>query len=471
MTSRNSTEFIRHFFLVFGSQLVVFASGLVKTLFVPVLLGISDYGYWQIYVFYSVYVGVFTFGYNDGIYLKYGGLRLEELPFAKLRASNVFHIFLLSLGMAVVAVAATFATDPVRKIIFFAVAANILVLGITSNISLSLQAVNRMKSYAFLNAADKIFFTIALIALFSPGLRTFWFLIAVDLVGKTAVLVALLVCYPQLYAGPFSGMSLAFTEFRENLRSGSQLMIANLSGMLVLGSGRMIIEYFGTLDSYSNYALATSLANIALISITAMSIVIYPHLKQSDEKSYLLNFERANSAYFAFSLLMMTSYFAALAFIMLVAKGYAPVVKFLNVVFAITVLQGKMQLVNNTFYKALRLEGAMLRANLTSLLIASGLSALGYILTQLVISIAYATLFTMLLRVYASEIFLRQHMAGPRSNSPLLETAVLAAFLVLTTFAAPIAGCLAWMVVVCLVTLVNHRQILVTVRKLRSRGR
>jgi O-antigen/teichoic acid export membrane protein len=366
---------------------------------------------------------------------------------------------------------AAFASDPAREFIFFSVAVNILVLGITGNISLVLQAVNRMKGYAFLNAADKIFFTIALVALFAPELRTFWFLIAVDLVGKIAVLIALLFRYPQLYAGSFAGMAVALMEFRENLRSGIQLMAANLSGMLVLGIGRIIIEYFGSVEIYSYYAFAISLANIVLVSIASMSVVIYPNLKRQEDVSYLRHFERVNSAYSDFSLLLITSYFAALAFILHVATSYAPVVEFLNVVFVITVLQGKMQLVNNTFYMALRLEGAMLRANLISLLIAGGLSTLGYMLTQSVVSIAYATLLTMLLRVYASEIFLRRHMAGPWSNGPLLEAAVLAGFLALTTFASPIAGCLAWSVVIVWVTLKHRGQIVVTVRKLRNRGR
>lgn len=468
--SRYSAEFMRHFLLVFGSQLVVLASGLIKALVVPIVLGVSDFGYWQIYVFYTAYVGVFTLGHNDGIYLKYGGCRFEELPFATLRASNVMHVLLLTLGAAGVAVGAMLSTDPFREMVFFAVAVNILVLGATSNISLSLQAVNRMKGFAFLNAADKIFFTIALVALFDPGLRTFWFLIAVDLVGKTVVLAALLLRYRQFYAGRFAGMAVALTEFRDNLRSGIQLMVANLSGMLVLGIGRIIIEYFGTIDSYSHYAFATTLANVVLMSVTAMSVVIYPSIKRQKEENYLDKFEKTNAAYSAFSIIIMTSYFASAAFILFFATGYAPVIEFLNVVFVITVLQGKMQLVNNTFYKALRLEGAMLRANLVSLLIATGLSALCYMFTQSLISIAYATLLTMLLRVYASEIFLRRHMAGLWSNGPLIETAMLVGFLTLTTFASPIAGFTVWLGAVVLVTLKIRRQIAAIVGEVRSRG-
>jgi O-antigen/teichoic acid export membrane protein len=471
MTSGQSRDFIHHSLLVLGSQLAVFASALVKALIVPLVLGVSDYGYWQLYVFYTIYVGIFSFGYNDGIYLKYGGHRFEELPLAKLRASNVMHVLLLILGVTVVVLGAGLVADPLRKIVFFAVAANIFVLGTIGNISLSLQAVGRMKGYAFLNAADKIFFTIALAALVYPELRTFSFLITIDLAGKIAVLIALILRYPQLYAGSFASMAAALLEFRENLRSGIQLMVANLSGMLVLGIGRIFIEYFESVENYSHYAFASSISNIMLMCITSMSVVIYPALRRQPDASYLRHFEKINNNYSSFSIILMTSYFAAIAFILQVATSYKPVLEFLNIVFAITVLQGKMQLVNNTFYVALRLERAMLRANLISLLFAIGLSTLGYMVTQSVVSIAYATLLTMLLRVYASEIFLRRQMAGIFSNGPLLEVAVLSGFLALTTFASPIAGCLAWCGVVVLVALKDRRQIAVAVHKVWNRGK
>jgi O-antigen/teichoic acid export membrane protein len=469
MTARLTSDLTRHFLLVFGSQMIVLVSGLIKALVVPVVLGVSDYGYWQIYVFYTVYVGVFTLGHNDGIYLKYGGYRFEDLPLATLRASNMMHLLLLALGAATVAVFASSATEPQRELVFFAVAANILVLGATSNISLSLQVANRMKGFAFLNAADKIFFTVALFALIDPQLRTYWFLIAVDLIGKTAVLAAILFRYRQLHVGPFAGILVAWAEFCGNLRSGIQLMVANLSGMLVLGIGRIIIEYFGSLDSYSYYAFAISLANVVLISVTAMSVVIYPSLKRQGQASYKRHFETTNEAYSVFSLLMLSSYFAALAFISVIATSYAPVIEFLNVIFVITVLQGKMQLVNNTFYKALRLEGPMLRANLVSLAIATGLSTLGYALTHSLQSIAYATLLTMLFRVYASEIFLRWHMAGRRTWSPIFEVAVLAIFLGLTTFSPPLLAFVVWSMAAGLISVCKREQYASLIRRVRNR--
>ena len=52
---------------------------LILVLFVPKILGVKEYSYWQLYLFYASYVGFFHFGWADGVYLKFGGKKYEEL--------------------------------------------------------------------------------------------------------------------------------------------------------------------------------------------------------------------------------------------------------------------------------------------------------------------------------------------------------------------------------------------------------
>lgn len=433
MTDNPKNSLLGNFYYVLGSQVIVLISGLVKALVVPVVLGLSDYGFWQIYVFYTIYIGVFTLGYGDGLYLRYGGYKFGELPLSRLRAANALYLVLLALGGIALVAFASANTDPNRQIVFLAVALNVAVLGITSNISLTLQATNKLKGYAFLNSADKIFFALALFALFQDEFRTFEYLIVADIGAKFIVLVILLVRYKQLFFGPLEGLSNAGREFSSSVGSGIQLLLANLSGMLVLGVGRIIVEYFGALESYAYYAFAVSLSSVVLMSVTALSIVIYPALRRQPQENFIGYFNKTTQAYAIFILVMLTGYFPAAAFVEFAAMQYAPVIAFLNVMFLITVLQGKMHLVNNTYYKALRLERAMLWANLNSLLFATALSLLGFLLTQSILAIAYAALITMVFRVYASEVYLRRHMGEAANSRHFMELIVLGVFLLITS--------------------------------------
>ena len=468
MTQKIDPNFLKHFFYVFGSQLVVLLAGFIKALLIPLFLGLSDYAYWQIYIFYTIYIGLFTFGYGDGLYLRYGGFKITDLPLHLMRTSNAIYLFLLGIGTTGLTLFAWANTDPYRQLVFIAIASNVIILGITANISLTLQATNQLKAYAFLNLADKVFFTLALIPLVQENFRTFEYLILADIGAKVMVMTIFLYRYRHLFIGTFSRLTTGAKEFCNSIKAGIQLLLANLTGMLVLGVGRIILEYFDTLDSYAYYSFALSLANVVLVSITALSIVIYPSLKRQARENYFVYYNTTSAAYVVFSLLMLTAYFPAVAFIELFARQYMPVIDFLNVIFVITLLQGKMQLVNNTYYKALRLEKPMFVANFSSLLIVIIFSTVGFIQTQSILAIAYAALFTMLFLVYASEMFLRRHMSGGYSFNFLLEILILGIFILTSQILSSIPAAVVWIFLIAGIAVKNLSQLNVLWRKLRS---
>lgn len=468
VTENPTSNFFRHLFYVLGSQTIVLVSGVIKALVIPILLGVTDYGYWQIYIFYTLYIGIFTFGYGDGLYLRYGGFNFNDLPFPRIRFANSIYFSLLIVSAIALIVFASLNSDPNRKFVFFAVAANVIILGLVSNISLTLQATNLLKGYAFLNSADKVFFSLALLALFSEDFQVFEYLVVVDLVAKIMVMVMLLYQYRRLYFGSLAVVADGIKEFRDSVGSGVQLLLANISGMLVLGMGRIIVEYYGELDSYAYYAFATSLASVVLMSVTALSIVIYPTLRRQPQDHYANYFGKTNRAYLLFTMLMLTGYFPAMAFINLVAKEYGPVTDFLNAMFVVTVLQGKMQLVNNTYYKALRLERQMLLANATSLIVATGLSFVSFSLTHSILAIAYSTLATMLFRVYASEIFLRRQMKSAPDRYLVMEVLTLCFFLLMTFFFGYLEGAGIWLVFILTIALFNRVEMAMLWQKFRG---
>ena len=67
---------------------------------VPKFLSISDYGLWQLFLFYFSYLGFFHFGWEDGIYLRYAGTEFLSLD-RKLFAGQFYSIILLQLIFAV----------------------------------------------------------------------------------------------------------------------------------------------------------------------------------------------------------------------------------------------------------------------------------------------------------------------------------------------------------------------------------
>jgi len=72
---------IKNLSISFIANLVTIIVSFIVTLFLPKIISVEQYGYWQVYLFYSTYVGILHLGLNDGIYLRYGGEEYNDLNF------------------------------------------------------------------------------------------------------------------------------------------------------------------------------------------------------------------------------------------------------------------------------------------------------------------------------------------------------------------------------------------------------
>jgi O-antigen/teichoic acid export membrane protein len=256
-------------------------------------------------------------------------------------------------------------------------------------------------------------------------------------------------------------------EFLQSVNVGIKLLLANLSGMLVLGIGPMIVEYLGGLESFAYYSLAVSLANVALIGISALSVVLYPVMKREPRDTYKKYFNQTVKIYRMFALALLAAYFPAGSFIKLGAMKFYPVLDFLHIIFGIVALQGKMLLVNNTYYRTLRLEREMLIANAASLLIVAVLSAALFMLAGSIKAIAYGTLLVMAIHVYGSQRFLMRHIGGVVDGKRMvMEVLILTLFLALAETVSLASGALGWTFTVASIAYLNFSELRATWHKI-----
>ena len=78
MPSKLKTIVTNFSYVIISNLLTVLVSSIV-VLILPKIMGVEEYGYWQLYIFYLAYVGFLHFGWVDGIYLRYGGVEDDEL--------------------------------------------------------------------------------------------------------------------------------------------------------------------------------------------------------------------------------------------------------------------------------------------------------------------------------------------------------------------------------------------------------
>lgn len=73
-------KFLSNLKIAFISQAVATLVSAATSLIVPKFIGVAEYGYLQLFIFYVTYTGFFHLGLNDGVYLINGGKTIEALP-------------------------------------------------------------------------------------------------------------------------------------------------------------------------------------------------------------------------------------------------------------------------------------------------------------------------------------------------------------------------------------------------------
>ena len=164
---------------VLAAQTVVLLSSIIKSLVIPKILGVEDYGYWQIYVLYSGFVGVFALGYSDGVYLKFGGKDYSDLPFKQLRASSrIYGCALVAISLLICA-ASVICEEGLRASALFFVGADVAFVCFSGYLLYVLQITNRFKEYGLLVVSDKvamaaIIAVLAMLGVTDPRQYMFW---------------------------------------------------------------------------------------------------------------------------------------------------------------------------------------------------------------------------------------------------------------------------------------------------------
>lgn len=66
-------------FQILMANIISLVIGVGLSFLVPKYLSIESYAAYKTYALYITYAGFFHFGYADGMYLKYGGKRIDEM--------------------------------------------------------------------------------------------------------------------------------------------------------------------------------------------------------------------------------------------------------------------------------------------------------------------------------------------------------------------------------------------------------
>jgi O-antigen/teichoic acid export membrane protein len=428
-------NFIKNFSYTLSSNLISLIVSSLVVLIIPKLIGVEEYGFWQLYLFYSSYVGFMHFGWNDGIYLRYGGEKYENLN-KQLFFSQFTMLFFLQLLIAIlIVIYSIFSIDDANRLFILQMVALVLVImNMRTMLLFILQATNRIKNYAQITMLDRIIYIILVSSFLFFGVREYKLMIVADITSKALSLIYAMYCCKEMIFRKFSVFSLSIRESVENINVGIKLMFANIASMLIIGVVRFGIERSWDVSTFGKVSLTLSISKLTMLFINAVGVIMFPILRRTDERKLPHIYGVMRDLLMTISLGVLIVYYPFKIIMISWLPEYSEGLIYMALVFPLFIYEGKMALLINTYLKTLRQEKLMLRVNVISLILSL---ASTLVTVKLIRNLDLAVVSVVLLLAFRSalaELLLANKLKISVVKDIILETGLTLAFILSAWF-------------------------------------
>lgn len=384
------------------SQVFGLALGLIKSLVLPIFLSIEDFAFWQIYLLYTGYIAVFSFGFNDGLLVRYGKYDFNKLPLNLVGRSIKYFMFLIIALTSFIIVISLLIPYNDKTLLFIFITLNIPLVVLNGIFLFLLQSTNQIKKYSVYSVIDKFIMIITIFIFIYLDIKNIYVIIIVDMASRLVQILLMYIEFRKLFKPEEDNESTGkiISEIKENISRGSYILITNLIGMLLFGYGLFVIERFMSLKDYSLFSLGISTTNILLLFINAVSIVVFPYLSRLENNQVFSKVTQINFLTIHFSIFICNIYIIIVFILENYLEKYSDLLIFLPFIFLSVVLQIKFNIILYPTTKLLEREKNIFKINLKLLILSIIFTSLSIIYYHSLLYAAITMYIVLYLRNY-----------------------------------------------------------------------
>lgn len=437
MSSFNWRELASNFSVALIAQVITLLTSFITALVVPKILGVTEYGYWQLFVFYSNYIGFFYFGLNDGVYLIHGGEARDRID--KKGIASQFQLMTIAhliFALAIIVVTMMSEPNPDREFVICATAVYLLINCGYGYLGYVFQAMNETKLYSFATVINGITFLVPILALLVFRFDSFRLYIILSVISR---ILATAYCIWKgkdlAFVKPFKPKKTIALALR-SMKVGICLMLANIASMLILGVSRFVIDIVWGIDQFGQLSFSLSIANFFIIFFSQLAMVLFPALRQANAEDVRSIFMGSRSALGLFLPAAYLLYPFIIALVLAWLPQYAEGLSFLALMLPVCVFDGKMRIVGTTYLNVLRKERTLLLINVVTVALSSAGVLYGAYVMSSMYAVVIAPVIAIAIRCVIAEIIVARHLDTKASLISVGELSVSAVFVV-STLALP----------------------------------
>lgn len=364
---RPSSTLLGTLMRVLNGNVIKLGVSLLVLLLIPRVIGVEEYGFFQLYLFCANYLSLLHFGWIDGIGLRYGGRRFSGLTMGLLSGQFLSLLGLQIVFSVIILVVAFFndSTDLGTVALFLAVTTPVTVL--RSFLQALVQATFRMRLYSNVLISEQVLFGILVLGLTLSGRVSYVSLMQADVArGVFALGCFVIWCRSAIFVRPFlCGRDGRFVrgEILANVSSGIFVTVSFLTSALVLGIVRMGVGWAWGIDAFGQLSLSLNISSFALVLLTAAGLTVFPLLKRRSDASLKRAYSILRTSLSFILPLVLVSALPLTWFVEAWLPEYEVTAQYLPILLPIVVFDGLLAILYNPFLRALRMERLMLLIN------------------------------------------------------------------------------------------------------------
>ncbi len=433
VTSKNKLRsFTKNISYTISANVISLIISALTVLVVPKFIGVDEYGYYQLYLFYIPYVTILCFGWGEGIYLRIGGQYYQNINkhmyFAQFWLCAIFEVLIYS----IILVFALFnLTDANELFVVICTCISAIPICLIVFLTYILQATARIKEYAIVTVFEKLSMTVFVVTLIIFGYHNYNLILVSNICALTISLsVAIFFCRDIVFNKKFLPIKSVISDIYLNVTAGLKLMFSALSARLIVGIVRFFIQRQWDIATFGKVSLTLNLSNMLTTTVNAIAVVVYPMLRRAKNNQLPV-------IYGVIRIILMGVVFGGLVFyypMQLILSAwlpqYAESIRYAAILLPICAYESKMAMLINTYFKTLRLEKMLMISNLAALAVSVVCAVLSIMVFENVTLAIISILIALMFRGIFSELVLSRHIDVSVKKDIVIELAMTIAFII-----------------------------------------
>lgn len=454
----NYRSILSNFSVALVAQALNTIVGVLTSLVVPKLLGVSDFGYWQLFIFYISYLPLFSLGINDGVYLLEGGKQRSEVNKKALSSQFWAECFYQMLFAALIVFVALFGGfEQNRSFIFFATAVYLVLNNLANFLGYLFQSMDESKLYSCSVMLGCVVFLIPLLVMLVIGDRDFRHYVAFYSLAKLLSLCYCMWMGRDIIGAGLEPLSQTISLCWRSIRVGSVLLLSTIAGSLILGIARFMVDAHWGIEQFGIVSLSVSITTFVMTLVSQASMVLFPALRQADQEGASRFFVLARNSLDVLLPLTYVFYAPAAMLLTMWLPQYQSSFELFALLMPLCLYNSKMGVVGNTFLWVLRKEKRLLAINAASVLISGIFALFGSIVLHSITVVFGGAVFAVVIRSIYTESYIAKIYQADPSPMSVGSLALTGLFLIANVF-MPLWYAWGFTVVAVVVFCVAYRQ-------------